>query len=466
MALQPPAHIFRKCEGQCADSGGSLLSVLIAITLLAALSATVAKLYSGTLSTSLAGVQDARAYYLALSGLNAWSADMTGTYSLAGGTFTLAQSGPDAQGYYTVTSLGSYAENANCLLTAKRKSAKPITFDDDIEDFVLPVVGKTANSKYAVLVFDKDLSNAQSGWSESDWATLWAANASRYAGGWLRLGSDAKNTNGAVWYGGDHGVCPATPCPSGVCKDGACTLGKGLRAFFRFTFSCYDTSEDSTSCADGYTFAVIAADNDPATASGGPASGSMGELLGYAGPGPSGGGIAPPKLAVEVDTYPNLGKGKETEVNNRHDAGNENHVAVVYWGDNSGRNASYDDNAHGVGANPTAGSTGYVAKGKAASGPNWLEDGQVHALRLELHRAGAGTTSGTYRLKVWVDPAAAGLDDVTADYAAELPLIDHTTTLSGRYNTGLDVIRFGWTEGTGGAVQTVAIYDFSLDFRR
>ncbi len=448
------------------QTGGSLLSVLIAITLLAALSATVAKLYSSMLSTSLAGVQDARAYYLALSGLNAWSADMTGVYSLAGGTFTLAQSGPDAQGYYTVTSLGSYAENANCLLTAKRKSSKPITFDDDIEDFVLPVVGKTANSKYAVLVFDKDLSDAQSGWSESDWATLWAANASRYAGGWLRLGGDAKNTNGAVWYGGDHGVCPATPCPSGVCKDGACTLGKGLRAFFRFTFSCYDASEDSTSCADGYTFAVIAADNDPATASGGPASGSMGELLGYAGPGPSGGGIAPPKLAVEVDTYPNLGKGKETEVNNRHDAGNENHVAVVYWGDNSGRNASYDDNAHGMGTNPTAVSTGYVAKSKAASGPNWLEDGQVHALRLELHRIGAGADSGTYRLKVWVDPAAPGLDDVTADYAAESPLIDHTTTLSGRYNTGLDVIRFGWTEGTGGAVQTVAVYDFSLDFRR
>ena len=308
--------------------------------------------------------------------------------------------------------------------------------------------------------------NAQSGWSEADWATLWAANVNRYAGGWLRLGGAANDTNGAVWYGGDYGACPATPCPNGGCKDGACTLGTGLRAFFRFTFSCYDVSEDSTSCADGYTFAVISADNNPATASGGPASGSLGELLGYAGPGPSGGGIAPPKLAVEVDIYPNKGKGKETETNNRHDGGNENHVAVVYWGGDSGRNASYDDNAHGVGDNPAAGATGYVAKAKAASGPNWLEDGEAHALRLELHRTGAGAASGTYRVKVWVDPKASGLDDVTADYAAEVPLLDHTTTLAGRYNTDLDVIRFGWTEGTGGAVQTVAVYDFSLDFRR
>ena len=430
------------------------------------MSAAVAKLYSSTLATSFAGVQDARAYYLALSGLNAWSVGRTGTYSLAGGTFTLSQSGPDAQGYYVVTSLGSLPDSANCTLTTKRKSAKPITFDDDLKDFVLPVVGKTANSKYAVIVFDKDMPDAQSGWSQSDWATLWAANANRYAGGWVRLGGDANNTHGAIWYGGDHGACPATPCPSGACKNGACTLGKGLRAFFRFTFSCYDASEDSTSCADGYTFAVIAADNNAATAAGGPTSGSLGELLGYAGPGPSGGGIAPPKLAVEVDTFPNRGKGKETEVNNRRDAGNENHVAVVYWGDDSGRSASYDDNVHGVGANPTAGSTGYVAKSKAASGPNWLEDGEPHALRLELHRAGEGTSNGTYRVKVWADPKAAGRDNVTADYVVESPLIDHTTTLLGRYNTGLDVIRFGWTEGTGGAVQTVAVYDFSLDFRR
>ncbi len=469
MAFQTDAHILRSLEGDSPETGGSLLFIILAVTLLAALSAAAAKLYSSTLATSLAGVQDARAYYLALSGLNVWSAGKTGVYSLAGGTFTLTQSGPDAQGYYTVTSLGSYADNANCQLTTKRKSPKPITFDDDIKDFVRPVVGKTANSKYAVLVFDKDLPNAQSGWSESDWATLWAANANRYAGGWVRLGGDANNTNGAIWYGGDYGACPATPCPGGACKNGACTLGKGLRAFFRFTFSCYDASVDSTSCADGYTFAVISADNNSGSAAGGPATGSMGELLGYAGPGPSGNGITPPKLAVEVDTYPNKGTGQETDVNTRHDAGNANHVAVVYWGDDSGRSASYDDNAHGVGAspaNPATTSTGYRAKAKTASGPNWLEDGEAHALRLELHRAGAGSQNGSYRVKVWIDPVASGLDDVTADYAAESPLIDHTTTLAGRYNTGLDVIRFGWTEGTGGAVQTVAVYDFSLDFRR
>jgi len=449
--------------------GSSLIVVVLSLLIFSLLASAVALLIGSAQQTTLASDYSAKAYYLALSGLNYWSANTTGTFFFGDGTFTLTQSGPDAQGYYTVTSLGSCEPGFNRRLTTKRKSAKPITFDDDIEDFVLPVVGKTANSKYAVLVFDKDLPDAQSGWSESEWTTLWAANASRYAGGWLRLGGNINDTNGAIWYGGDYGACPATPCPNGACKTGACTLGKGLRAFFRFTFSCYDDSAKSTSCADGYTFAVISADNNPSTASGGPASGSLGELLGYAGPGPTGNGIAPPKLAVEVDTYPNKGTGKATDVNSRHDAGNENHVAVVYWGDDSGRNASYDDNAHGVGVNPgnpAAPSTGYVAKAKAASGPNWLEDGEAHALRLELHRDGAGAASGTYRVQVWIDPKAPGLDDVTADYAAESPLLDHMATLSGKYNTGLDVIRFGWTEGTGGAVQTVAVYDFSLDFRR
>jgi hypothetical protein len=446
------------------------MTVIVSLVVLSFLASVVAWLAGSARHSAFASGNSAKAYYLALSGLNFWSVGKTGAYALGDGSFTLAQAGPDAQGYYTVTCVGSCGPGVNRSLTARRKASKPITFDDDIEDFILPVLGKTADSKYAVLVFDKDMPDAQAGWSPADWATLWTTNANRYAGGWVRLGGGAKNTAGALWYGGDYGGCSSAPCEPGACSNGACTLGQGLRAFFRFVFLCYDASDDSTDCADGYTFAVVTAANDPATAAGGPAKGSLGELLGYAGPGPAKKGIIPPKLAVEVDVYPNTDNGRATEVNSRRDANDNNHVAVVYWGEDSGSSAaSYDDNVHGVGSapgNPGVASSGYAGRAKAKHGANWLEDGLPHALRLELHRSGAGSARGDYRVKVWVDPVGSGKEDVTADYAAESPLLDHVTTLAGDSHAGLDVVRFGWTEGTGGAAQTVAVYDFSLDFRR
>ena len=452
--------------GHGPDAGGALLYAVAGITLLAALAAAAAQFTSGALDATLAGGRDSRAYYLALSGLNFWSVGKTGVYALGDGSFDLSQSGPDAQGYYTVTSLGTYlsgtAAAARHSLTVRRKASRPITFDDDIDDFTPPVVGSGGNSRQAILVFDNDLPDAPAGWSEADWASLWLSNANRYAGGWVQMGGGATDTAGAVWYGGDHGVCEASPCQPGVCRSGACTLGQGLRAYFRFVFSCYDDYGDSTACADGFTFAVVTSRNNPATAAGGPARGSMGELLGYAGPGPEGQGIVPPKLAVEVDTYPNKGRGRSTDVNSRRDADDDNHVAVVYWGSDD---TSYDDNVHGVGDNPAPRSAGYVAKAKAASGANWLEDGQPHAMRLEVHRADA-SDGGVYRVKVWIDPTGAGAADVTADYRDQTPLLEQATTLARSAHAGLDVVRFGWTEGTGGAAQTVAVYDFSLDFRR
>ncbi|MFP5259073.1 MAG: hypothetical protein ACLGQH_08625, partial [Acidobacteriota bacterium] len=328
-------------------------------------------------------------------------------------------------------------------------------------DFILPVVGATTNDARSILVFDRDLPNAPPGVSEHDWTLLWADNVDRYAGGWMRFGGERDNTAGAIWYGGDYGACPGGVCPDGACKDGACVFGKGLRTYFRFVFSDYDDCSDSTQSADGFTFTVATAANDPATAAGGPASGSRGEYLGYAGPGPSGHGIAPPKIAVEVDTYPNKGHGKPTEVNSRADGGNANHVAVLFWGEAA---TSYDDNVHGAGSdpgNPGKDSSGYLDTAKAAGAANGLEDGLSHGLRLEIER----TSSRDYRVRTWIDPNGKGYDDVTADYTAETPQIDSSATLSAADHAGLASIRFGWTEGTGGKTQTVAVYDFSLDFR-
>lgn len=448
---------------QC--GGTALLLAVVSLIVISVFAASITHLSPGAAQTKLAGIDETRAYYMALSGLNFWSAGKTGTYTLANGSFTLSQTGPDASGYYTVTSLGrvnqSTGSEANHRLTVRRKSAKPINFDDNIDDFILPTVGKTTNNARSILVFDRDLPDAPPGISEHDWATLWADNVNRYAGGWVRLGGELGNSNGAIWYGGDYGACTDGVCPDGACKDGACTLGKGLRAFFRFVFFDYDDSADSTRCADGFTFTVVSSANDPATAAGGPATGSRGEYLGYAGPGPSGLGIAPPKIAVEVDTYPNKGDGQPTNVNSRADGSNANHVAVLYWGKAS---TLYDDNTHGAGSspgNPDADSSGYYARAKPSGGANWLEDGQPHAMRLEIQR----TSSRVYRMLVWIDPSEAGGDDVAADYTGETPQIDHSATLAAADHAGLAAIRFGWTEGTGGGTQSVAVYDFSLDFR-
>ena len=458
----------RATSGLHNATGFSLLLVIICITLLATLAAAATLLFPGAAMTTLNGERETRAYYLALSGLNYWSAGKTGTYSLADGSFTLSQSGPDAAGYYTVTSLGCInagtAAAANCQLSARRKSAKPINFDDDIDDFIRPIVGKTVNNAKSILVFDSDLPDGPGGLSDHEWATLWAENVYRYAGGWLRLGGGLSDSNGAIWYGGDYGSCQTAQCPEGTCRDGACLLGKGLRAYFVFTFQNYDDSADSMRCADGFTFTVATAANDPATAAGGPASGSRGEYLGYAGPGPSGLGIVPPKLAVEVDTYPNTGQARSTEGNSRADASLANHIAVVYWGSSS---TSYDDNTHGAGnapGNPDKNSTGYYQRAKPATGPNWLEDGAAHAMRLEIHRGNDGTR-GRYRVLAWIDPSGTSGKDVSSDYSGESPLLDHTVSLAPSDHAGLASVRFGWTEGTGGETQTVAIYDFSLDFR-
>ena len=172
----------------------------------------------------------------------------------------------------------------------------------------------------------------------------------------------------------------------------------------------------------------------------------------------------PPKVAVEVDAYPNTGHGQATGSNSRADASDANHIAVVYWGDAS---TSYDDNTHGAGnapGNPGTDSSGYCQRAKPANGPNWLEDGAAHGLRLEIHRSADGPR-GRYRVLAWIDPGKDGSKDVTADYTGESPLLDHTASLGPEDHAGMASVRFGWTEGTGGQTQTVAIYDFSLDFR-
>jgi hypothetical protein len=197
------------------------------------------------------------------------------------------------------------------------------------------------------------------------------------------LGNNVQNSSGALWYAG---TSPAGTCNS-PCTSGVCNFGVGFRAYFKFKYLTPDNSTDSKAVGDGFTFTVINAQNNDKSKRGGivmkDVSGvpttvfSMGELLGYAGPGNTtsdssapranhldGLGLEPPKFAIEFDTYPNTGSINDHGCSgNRNDTPN-NHIALLFWGSNpsyrdlchhnsTGKNyprASFDDNIHGTGS--------------------------------------------------------------------------------------------------------------------
>ena len=153
-------------------------------------------------------------------------------------------------------------------------SSSSITFQNNMADFPTPVVGQNINKAGAITI---DTTNKAIG-----------------------LGGGVNDTSGSLWYQGNNDIA--------YCVNGACDFGGGLRAYYDFVFTTADSSSDSTSSGDGFTFAVISAINNDVTRTGGsPAGTSLGELMGYAGPGTTadGQGLRPPKMAVEFDTYPN-----------------------------------------------------------------------------------------------------------------------------------------------------------------
>ncbi|EFL49894.1 conserved hypothetical protein [Solidesulfovibrio fructosivorans JJ]] len=440
------------------QSGSTLLFSVGALVVLSGLAAGLILTSPHAVLTTQAGANEMRAYYLALSGLNFWADGRSGTFSIGDDAITLTQSGPDAVGAVTVTSIGTVdpgsPRETNVRVAMRRQTAATITFANDIDAFKAPTLGETTNVAEAILVFGTDASKASNSLSYAEWVSLWAQYASRYVDGWVRLGGGTSDSSAAVWYTGSKAACDA----------GKCAFGSGLRVSFGFTFDDYDNSSDSKERGDGFTFAIVTAENDPEAAAGGPTFGRMGEYLGYAGPGISGQGIKAPKMAIEVDTYPNRGGGNPASSNSRRDKSNANHVAIVYWG---GTETNCDDNTHGAGdspRNPDKTSSGYQERVVPRGGANWLEDAEEHAMRVEIHRA-TESGEGVYTVLAWIDPTGTGKSDVTADYTAEPALVSSTVRLAAADHARLDAIRFGWTEATGAETQTVAIHDFALAFR-
>ncbi|MGV8059392.1 MAG: BACON domain-containing protein [Smithellaceae bacterium] len=333
--------------------------------------------------------------------------------------------------------------------------------------------------------------------------------------GAIAMGSGINDGSGSIWYGGTSPSGTCNPCTNGVC-----VFGVGLRAYFEFKYITMDASTNSNANADGFTFTVMNAEKNNISKRGGfpNTSETLGELMGYAGPGNTtsasslpldkvlpldGLGLEPPKFAIEFDTYPNPNAMQDNGCSgNRNDHNNNNHIALMFWGSNpssttmcdrystAGRNypqASFDDNVHGAGDGTTSNpyNSSYSGNGsglggyyeRARSTYNWLEDGQNHRVRMEVNRTSA---TQTYQVKAWVDCESCSSSPCTACPANEYiyfqdvyhpytnssypPKIDRTQQLTAALNTSLNQILFGFTEGTGASTQKMEIKNFVIYF--
>lgn len=323
--------------------------------------------------------------------------------------------------------------------------------------------------------------------------------------GTINLINSAADSSGSVWYSGSgsSSVCNA-------CTNGVCPFGIGFRAYFEFKSLYADQSARSDVTGDGFTFAFMNASNNTTTDRGGVPDGtSMGSLIGYAGPGDTTYGIRPPKFAVEFDLYPNNTGETNFCSSGRYDnagsydyygsSGNtSNHIALMFWGRNitsyctvNGTyysQASFDDNYHGAGDGSTSypynsslsgngsGLGGYYERARNSTTKyNWMEDQAWHRVRIEVIRI---PSTYTYEVKAWVDcettsgsstcPASEYLyfQDIYSPYTntTYLPKIDRTVTLSYTYNTMLNNILFGFTEGSGEKTQDITIANFAVYF--
>jgi len=315
-----------------------------------------------------------------------------------------------------------------------------------------------------------------------------------------KIGADYQSKFGAVIYGGS--------ATEGGCVAGKCKFGEGIRAFFTFQFA-------SGSAGDGITFTLFNGDQNDAGSVGGYAG--SGELMGYAGDsyvsagyyldGEGGRGIQPPKVAVEFDPYANPGTGSICSSNSRNDGSSKNHMALMFWGNNTTSCGStvgkytFDDNRHGSGSGsneePTNGlrvaaggdACSYfngdtLCGGGSLSWPdNWLLNwpSNAFAFRMEVTRKLTPEASGNYqyRFKVWIKRCASGDPTCSADYSdtadyvntkkdytADNPTLDRTIEISPTYHQRFDTMLFGWTLATGGATQSVPIYRFRMNFKK
>jgi hypothetical protein len=363
-------------------------------------------------------------------------------------------------------------------------------------------ITKTGLGPQADISFTKDIQAFAPVQSKAGFITA-DTSAARVALGQIGMTS----TFGAMWYGGS--------ATQGNCQNGKCDFGTGFRAFFLFQFAAGSTG-------DGFTFAFFNGDgvdvngvkNDLISIGG---DNGRGELLGYAGDsrvdsagtsfldGKGGRGIQPPKVAVEFDVFPNFGSADVCTSGSRRDGlDSRNHVAHVFWGDNTnssctstvGRN-TYDDNRHNAGGvspietdprnskRPTDGAdTSYFdASSSWPAQTHWMLSNaptNIYAFRIEVTRSITPNTNGNfeYTVKSWVKQCLVINDitcptyadnsnfaDTTTEYTDTIPtLIRNQIELSPILHQNFNSFYFGWTAATGGATQNVTLNRFRMNF--
>lgn len=301
--------------------------------------------------------------------------------------------------------------------------------------------------------------------------------------------------SGAIWFSSNNTYC----------VDGVCNMNYGLRAYF-------EPQWDTDSVADGLVFAVKNAVNNTVLSAGGDPYNSMGEVMGWAGPGPKSlgtKGISAPKIGLELDTWRNDANTNVTSADSRADydydprTDNENrnsdHMSFVFWGGENNEYVStgwytgfdtptYDDNRHartfddtdaGSGANTQPKS--YIDLDKRGDGrwgyfynsenSVWLRDGTKHLIRFELSRLPSYPNAAgnyPYLLKAWTrtgTPTAA-YKDVRADYTADKPDLYRAIFLSPTMHTQLAKVIIGMTEATGAKTQRVRVSGLNVSFKQ
>ncbi|MCG6534845.1 MAG: hypothetical protein L7F78_09170, partial [Syntrophales bacterium LBB04] len=487
------------------QTGVIMIALIVAMVLMSALGAGIYTLSTSSSFSELLSNNNDNAHELAKAGiryavgLHAPNFSATTYYLLdANNNYTYSFTISSSNGLITSKSM----VNQNSFMQAKRGStydaswaplpSSIISFRDDMSSFASPTTGRSQGSGGSPI--SVDMTNQA-----------------------INMGGGINDGYGANWYQGSSVV--------GHCNQGACSLGQGLNVSFEFTFSDEDYSTDSTSSADGFTFAIISAVQNTRDRTGGSPTGtSNGEFAGYAGPDstPDNLGLKPPKMAIEYDTYPNS-SGDICSSGSRKDrnAGTtsfRDHAALLFWGDrtitgtcNGYPKGSFDDNRHGPHDTYGGGGTGndpvnsYYGDGtggyyeftgssgrgyqcrSSANTCNWLEDGYKYSTRIEFTRPSAPNGQGyyDYRVKAWVlsqnpncyNPTGYTLclssltglqqshfQDVLVPYSDSSPIIDRTASLAQADHNDMNTIFFGFTEATGGRTQHVSLTNLAVFF--
>ncbi|WP_297454178.1 prepilin-type N-terminal cleavage/methylation domain-containing protein [Persephonella sp.] len=212
---------------------------------------------------------------------------------------------------------------------------------------------------------------------------------------------------------------------------------KVIRAFFFFRFPYQEKSDSSKNYADGFTFTIR---NSPWTKD----CGNDGGGLGYS-------GLDKSSVATEIDTYPNTSL-KDPYKWVWFSFKGYNHLSIDFNG-----SVTHNDNL-----TSKCPSSGCFYKN---DNPTWLEDNQKHSYRLELHTKcnnscnRCGNNGNYILIKAWID--CENCDDLRQDFTDKPPLVSRCIN---NQQVNLNKVRFGFTEGTGGAVQTVKISYFGIRF--